>query len=724
MSGRRSRARRAIAGPAPRAARAADGPATPAGAVPWSALAILLAVTFVLKLIVVLQLKDHPLTQPEVGLDTTAYADLARQVVAGNIGLGPGLYYVSPLYIYVMAAGLALTGSFTAIRVAQVLLGTLAVGAIFLTARIWFGTRAAWIAAGLAALTGLFTFYEVLLLQAAVDPFLTSVALLALAFGLAREDRRGLVLAGAMFGLQSLNRPNVLLAAAGLVVVLLALRRWRLSVLLAAGLLAGLAPVAVRNVVVAHEWSLVSSHGGLNLYIGNNEQATGFYQQVPGISPSIAGQSRDARRVAERATGRAMTDAETSDYFVGLARDWILGHPAQAARLFLKKLGLVFHAQYVALPYSFPFYAWDARTMLRFYAVGPWLLIPLGLVGLVVAAPRDRLPAYVAWAAFVPAYAAAVALFFVAERYRLPLLVPLCIGAGAAVDVGLRLWATRRQALAVPAVAAAALLVAANWPLGLRDGRWEEGLRMAQRLVILQRYDEADQWVARLEADHPPRPGAAYYGVGLQLLVGGQAERAVPLLTRGLEVDPGRPNTEYALGQALLQTGRTAEALPHLRRGFDGGTEIPMAGFDLASALIAQGDLPGATAVIPKIQPPDTGDPEPWLRVGRLAMEAQAPELATPFFQRAVQIRPDQAGARQQLGLNLLVRQQYDTAARELAEALRLDPRSADSAAHLAYCELQLGRYEQARLHSETALQIDPRHALAGQVRQALERIR
>jgi hypothetical protein len=62
-----------------------------------------LAVVFLLKLLVVLQLKDHPLLQPDAGLDTTAYVDLARRVIGGDIGLGPGLYYVSPLYIYFLA---------------------------------------------------------------------------------------------------------------------------------------------------------------------------------------------------------------------------------------------------------------------------------------------------------------------------------------------------------------------------------------------------------------------------------------------------------------------------------------------------------------------------------------------------------------------------------------------------------------------------------------------
>src|SRR5688572_30358225 len=127
-----------------------------------------LALAFVPKLIVLFQLRNHPLTQPDAGLDTTAYVELATQVLAGNVGLGPGVYYVSPLYIYFLAAGLALFDSFTAVRVIQIVLGTASVACIFFTAKAWFGERAAWISAGLAALTGLFTLYEVLILQSSV----------------------------------------------------------------------------------------------------------------------------------------------------------------------------------------------------------------------------------------------------------------------------------------------------------------------------------------------------------------------------------------------------------------------------------------------------------------------------------------------------------------------------------------------------------------------------
>ena len=696
----------------------------------------LLAVVLLMKLVVLLQLRDHPLTAPDSGLDTTAYVELARRVVAGDLGLGPGLYYVSPLYIYVLAAVLAVFDSFTAARVLQIVLGTCTVWFIFRTARQWFGDRAAWIAAGLAAFTGLFTFYEVLILQSSIDAFLASAALWCLADAFRPGERAGsgdevasgprlvsgfsrkLLLAGAIFGLQTLNRPNVLIAAAGVALVMLIVtRRVRPAALLVAGLVAGMAPAAIRNAVVAGQFPFVSSHGGLNFYIGNSERATGFYTNVAGITPSIAGQARDARQVAERALGRTLTDAETSAYFFHLGWDWITRHPAQAAALFAKKLYYVFNAAHTALPHSYPFYARDEGTALRFYAVGPWLLIPLGLAGLLFVPVRGRRDGYLVWVSFVPAYAGAVALFFVAERYRLPLLVPLCVGAGALLgQVPLSLAPVYRPGTRTAVVAGAVLLmaVAANWPLNLSDGRWDEGLRIAQRYAILRQYDEADRWAARLEATNPPHPGAAHYALGSELLLLNEPDRARRHLEAAHRADPSRVRVEYAYGQALLRSGRAAEAVPHLRRGFDSGEEIPAGGFDLAEALQASGDLRGAAAVVQRIRPADTESVEAWLRLGRIAHQAREPAIAEPFFRRAVELRPDLASARQQYGLNLLVLGRVEEAARELTEAVRLDPRDPDSLSGLAYCELQLGRVADARAHAAAALAINPADPIAG----------
>ena len=70
----------------------------------------------------------------------------------------------------------------------QIALGTAAVGFVFVGGRVVRPPRG-WMAAMLAALTGLFTFHEVLLLQAALDPFLTAAALAALALADHRSSR-------------------------------------------------------------------------------------------------------------------------------------------------------------------------------------------------------------------------------------------------------------------------------------------------------------------------------------------------------------------------------------------------------------------------------------------------------------------------------------------------------------------------------------------------------
>jgi tetratricopeptide (TPR) repeat protein len=684
---------------------------------------------FLLKLVVLLQLKGHPLVQPDAGLDTTAYAELARRVVNGDLGLGPGLYYVSPLYIYFLAAVVGLTDSFTVVRVIQIVLGTASVGFIFFTARIWFGERAAWMAATLAALTGLFTFYEVLILQAGLDAFLTSAALYFLSIALhvpagskdpASMRPTAFVLTGVLLGLATLNRPNMGIAVVAMVAALLVLRRIRPAVLVMAGVAAAMAPIAIRNLTVAGQWSLASSHGGLNFYIGNHANATGAYRPVPGIAPNIVGQARDAGRVASKALGRPVTEAEASDYFFGLAWTWIREHPVHAARLFGKKLLYTFHAQHLALPYSYPFYTHEPGAVLRFLAIGPWLLAPLGLAGLVFAAPRDRLATYLVWASFVPGYAVGVAAFFMAERYRLPLFVPLAIGSGAAIDLFWRAVANRRPVtLAAPAACAALLAVPFNWPQGFQNGRWDEGLRMAEQLVILGRFQEADAWVDRLRPDAID-PGVPDYIVGRQLLVRKQTAAALAHLERAAQLDPKQPAVAYALGQALLQAGRPQDAVPYLTRGFEGGAAVTLAGYDLAVALEAIGDLPAAARVIARITPGPDDDAEVWLRLGRLASGTKAPEVATRFFEQAVAMRPSQASARQQLGLNRLLLGRVEEAARELAEAVRLDPRNPDSLAHLAYCEVKLGRPDEARVHTDLALAAAPDHPLALQLRSIL----
>ncbi|HKS24764.1 MAG TPA: glycosyltransferase family 39 protein [Thermoanaerobaculia bacterium] len=630
------------------------------------ALLVFLGAVFVLKATVALQLDRHPLLQPETGLDTTAYVALAKRVAAGDLALGPGLYYVAPLYIYFLALIYAVTKSFTAARLVQAALGTVAVGLMFAMARDWFGRRAAWFAAVLAALTGVFTYYEALILQSSLDVFLAALALWLLA-------KQRWLLAGAAFGIAALNRPNMLVAAVPIALLLIAMRRFKPGVLLLAGVLAGVAPVAMRNVVVARQWSLVSSHGGINFYIGNGPGATGYFHAVPGMRSTIEGLAQDARRVAEGATGRRLTDAEVSAYYTGATWSWIRQHPGAWVALLLRKTYGVFNAAHVSTPFSYTFYAYDAGTLLRFCFVGPWLLIPLGVFGLLLAKPR-------VWMLFVPAYAGSIVLFFITERYKLPLFVPMAVGSGAALD-----WLTRHFDVKRGA-ALAALFVAANWPLHLDDGRAEERTRMAEYYAGRGDVAEGERWTA-LALAMAPDPAAVDVRVGGQYINSRQAQPAIDHLRAADQLHPNDARTEYLLGRALLGGGRPAEAAPVLQRAIDHHVDVPLAGYDLAVALQQTGDLAGAAKALRAVVPPPDTDVEVLLQLGKRAGEINAPDLAEVFFRRAVAAAPRLGRAHHLLGLALLVMRRYDEAAVEFTTALQLDPNNADARAALAYCE-------------------------------------
>ena len=684
-------------------------------------LTVFIAGVFVLKTAIALQLDAHPLLQPDTGLDTTAYVELATRVAAGDLTLGSGLYYLAPLYIYFLAAVYAIAKSFTAARVVQAALGSAAVALIFMTARAWFSRRAAWLAAFLAALTGIFSFYEGLLLQTALDPFLTALALWLLTLALRRQRRLFFILSGAAFGVAALNRPNMLIAGVAVAFALVAMRRLKEGLLIVAGVLAGVAPVTIRNALVAHQWSLISSHGGINFYIGNGDGATGYFHAVPGMRSTVEGLAVDARRVAERAAGRRLSDAEVSSYYTTLAWKSIREHPARWGRLLVRKGYAIVNASHASTPFSYTFYAYDAGTLLRVCVIGSWLLIPLGLFGLVRAAPRWHSD-YVAWLAFVPAYAASLVLFFITERYKVPLFIPLAAGAGAGFDALIAdFGAQRRRRLAGSAVVVVALFIAANWPLHLDDGRGEERIRMAEYRAGRGEIDEAERWT-RLALERYPDAASVHFRVGAQFVNSRSAAPAIAHLTRAAQLHPNDAPTEYVLGRALLGGGRPVDAAASFRQAIAHHVDVPLAGYDLSVALEQAGDLAGAARALRDLTPPAETPADVWIRLGKQAGEVRAPDLAESFFRRALAMAPDDARAHHLLGLALLVMQRYSEARDEFAVAVRLDPRNSDALATLAYCEQRLGSIDEARQHAAAALALDPSQSVARQVETTLPR--
>jgi tetratricopeptide (TPR) repeat protein len=679
---------------------------------------IVLAVTLLIKVTVALQLAAHPLLQPMGALDTAFYVEAAKRVAGGDFLSGKEAFYASPLYIYFLAAVFAAAGpSLLAARLVQAVLGTAGVGLAMATARRWYDRRSALAAGALLAASGILTFFEIVILQSALDPFLMALDGCLVARAFRKDTVSAWMLAGAGLGLHALNRPNLLLCAAVLAVLAGAFKwrqvaRLRPAMLVAAGTILGAAlaivPVTLRNFAVSGELILITSHGGLNFYIGNHADADGAYRPVGGITSSIAGQASDARGLVSKALGRKATDQEVSSYFYRRAVDWIAANPVAAAKLAGRKVVLLMNAASPSLNYSYAFYRREESTLLKVLFVGPWLLIPLGLTGCLVSSRRDSDPGMVTWAAVAAAYAASLILFFVTDRYQLPLLVPLAIAGGRAVSY---VWIHRREParLAMPAAGLVVFSVITNVGLGARyDQTSEERARLAIALIGQGDSARAESLLARTEKEHAD-PGLVQYRAGLAYANQRQFGPAAAHLRRALEIRPNLFEAELLLGQVLLDEGEATEAVTYLSRAVNRNEVLEnLGGADLARSLVKAGRGGEASALLEKMKLPADATPDTLVALGSLAIELHHPGDAVRFLAAAAAKSPDNPDVIERLAVARGMSGDLPGATGTLENAIRFSSQTPSLHLNLAVTYAQAGRLGDARREAQEALRIRP----------------
>ena len=278
-------------------------------------------------------------------------------------------------------------------------------------------------------------------------------------------------------------------------------------------------------------------------------------------------------------------------------------------------------------------------------------------------------------------------LFFVTDRYRMPLFAPLCAAAGAVLVRCYDLVRARRFRLLLRptgAIAMTSLVVFSN--LGLDNGIGGEQTRQAVWLVERGSFDEARRYVEQISHDHL-HPGVLRFRVGQALLDAGRPDDATALLFEAIAIDGPEPAIRLALGEALTRAGRPGEAVKQLS-----GIEDSVTGTSAETAL----------------------------DFGTLALEQQAWREAIRWLQIAVQRAPDRAEAHEKLGLAIFLNGDAPIARPYLERASRLDPGSASARLNLAAVYAELGRISEAGARVLEALRLDPDEARATALLKAL----
>ncbi|MCH9032349.1 MAG: tetratricopeptide repeat protein, partial [candidate division Zixibacteria bacterium] len=372
---------------------------------------------------------------------------------------GDSAYFRAPLYPYFLALLVKLTSFLTvpgeppfaqlfAVRTIQALVAAGTAVMVYKLANENFSRKIGIVAGFGYALYGTLVFYETMLLIPVLFQFLLVAGTLYLTRWVKTRELNKLIASGFIYGLAAISRPNILLVVALLSVFIYfswqgidARRmkpayRFKRALFFLLAILIPVFAVTLRNMIVTGDATLISTQGGVNLYLGNNRQADGLTMLLPEValdqSVSWSQFGVVTKRIAERESGRSLSAAEESSFWSRKAMRYITTHPGDFLGLTAKKalyLSLGFENSdnsdiYFNRKHSILMSAllWSAPIKFPY-----GLLFPLALIGMFAtwSRRRDIAPFYI----FALGYMPTIFLFLVTARHRLPLVPFLLIFA-------------------------------------------------------------------------------------------------------------------------------------------------------------------------------------------------------------------------------------------------------------------------------------------------------
>ncbi|MBN2537253.1 glycosyltransferase family 39 protein [candidate division WOR-3 bacterium] len=409
--------------------------------------------------------------------DSAIYLDWAGRILGGDFwGLEEPfrVFYRAPLYPYLLALFLKVFGgSLLPVYVFQQLLGVLNLFMAFLIARRLFTFRAGIATIILGALYAPLSLLETKLVS--VTLVITLLLLTAWLLLRAQESRARLhwLLAGLATGLGTLAWGGTIVLVPLVFLFWLFRRkqaRFALVLLFGVGWFALVLPAFLHNTLVGNDLVLVNSNSGYTFYQGNNPASSGtivhppeVYEQTFGgkYLTGIGEQELFDRLYASRALERdSLKPSEASAFWLNRGLSWMKNHPGDFIRLEFQKLVLLLANTEFASNYHLSVEQ-DLVPFLLFLFVPFSLILALGVVGMVFTF-RDRGRQ---WPVYLPVVATVLTLlvFYVGFRYRLPLVLPLAVFAGAGVDRVLARFSQRKFPWAE--LGLASVVLAVSWVL-------------------------------------------------------------------------------------------------------------------------------------------------------------------------------------------------------------------------------------------------------------------
>ncbi len=347
--------------------------------------------------------------------------------------------FIPPVYPFFLAAMMFLFAgrAWLAIRLVQAGVSVLAVFLVYALGReVFRREEVALLGAFLAAVYPPFVAGVLESSPVSFEVFLMELFLLLLIVGARRPALRRWVAAGFVLGVAALLRATILAFVPFLPLCLFFNRRKSVAVdvvrpllIIGAVSLAVIAPWTARNYRAQGEFIFISSNGGVNFWIGNNEQATGEF-----INPRAV--AKDLLQASEQ-----MSETGRDRLFFQQALSFIRQNP----RRFVELLGTKLYYFLWVRPSIGQNYQKQALVGLAVlaYRIATLFLLPLWVLGIALTRKLWRRLSFFYFG--ILAVALVNMLFFVGTRYRTPAAPYQILFAAAALMMLVERWKPERQ---------------------------------------------------------------------------------------------------------------------------------------------------------------------------------------------------------------------------------------------------------------------------------------
>lgn len=629
-----------------------------------------------IRLLYLLDISDTPTFSTPI-IDSHTYLTMARAFVQDKT-FTHEFFWQPFFYPFFLSMSALFTSSFLII---QIVIGSLTCVLTYLLGREIFDKRTGIIAGSITSLYGTLIFFNSEYVAATWAAF-WAVGLILIFIKTEKERKKPFFFVlGLSGGLSILTRPSFLpfffLGCVWLIVRLL----YKASktkdntprlLLLFSGFLLTILPVCFLNRHVTGKFSFLPYSGGINFYIGNNED----YCKTVTIRPGYEWDKLTALPLRSGMYG----PYEEQAFFYKKAREFIKTKPGAFSGLLGRKTLRFFSSR--ELPRNIDIYLyrrWSLLLGLLVWKKGGFgfplgLIFPLALVGLFNERRKIPVPFFL----FIILFPLSVILVFPSARYRVPLIPAIAIlGAAGCVS----LWF---------------LNVQKNW----RSLGYSFLIFLAALFISVLPGPFCEEPV-NYEAE-------MVYALGHQANEKGDREEAIRLYTRALELAPDLDDARNNLGVALVDLGTPEDSVTLFKEVLDKNPDREDAHNNLAMALVRLQQFDEAIFHYRKAIEINPHFTEAYFNLANCYGMIEENEEAIRNYKTALQTKPDYVKASFNLANLYAAIGELENAAKEYQAVLAKEPGNIDAKNNLANVFLMQERFEEAEKQFREVLGIRP----------------